>query len=63
MRTTTDTLTGKPFRWNTTVRCTYGRKQWQLPCRCTTRTNTWLAPDRVPAKLLAELNPNGPEEA
>src|SRR5215510_5704219 len=56
-RTTTDLLTGKRYRWNTTAICTYTGKQWQLPSRCTAHTSDWLAPDRVPAKLLRELNP------
>ncbi len=53
MRTTTDTYTGKRFRWNTTA-LMYG---WIVPARMTSRGFTELHPDRVPPKLLRELNP------
>jgi hypothetical protein len=52
MRTTTDTYTGKPFRWNEEVRF----KGFVVPCRSTTRDSVWLHPARVPDKLLRELN-------
>jgi hypothetical protein len=52
-RVTTDTYTGKRFRWNETALL----GGWVVPARCTSKTFTELHPDRVPAKLLAELNP------
>jgi hypothetical protein len=57
MRVTTDTLTKRPFRWNTTAfaRTTDG-EQVLVPARCTSRTFVHLHPSRTPAKLLAELN-------
>ena len=54
MRTTTDTLTGKPFRWNCTVRLIEGVV---VPARETRNDLRYLHFERVPAKLLAELNP------
>lgn len=57
MRTTTDTYTGKPFRWNATCVHQKDGKFIRVPARYTSRTAEWLHPSRVPAKLLAELNP------
>jgi hypothetical protein len=59
MKITTDLYTGKPFRWNTTVlhRAPDG-KLTTVPARSTSRSSTWLHPSRVPAALLAELNPD-----
>lgn len=57
MRVTTDTLTGKPFRWNTTsVLKTQDGQSWCVPERQTATSATFLHPARVPAKLLAALN-------
>ena len=56
MRTTTDTLTGKPFRWNDTVRVKSDGHLIRVPARCTARSSTHLHPDRVLPKLLLELN-------
>lgn len=53
MKTTIDTLTGKPFRYNTTV--LYQGKV--VPARVTSCSATHLHPNRVSAELLAELNP------
>lgn len=58
MRTTTDTLTGKPFRWNSTV--VFEMRDGQkiiVPARYTSSTAVWLHPGRTPAALLASLNP------
>ena len=57
MKTTTDTFTGKPFRWNST--CIYRSDEGQeiiVPERITSRTSEMLHPSRVPASLLAKLN-------
>ena len=54
MRTTKDTLTGKPFRYNAVVIV----ENVRVPARYTTRSCVNLHPSRVPAKLLAELNLN-----
>jgi len=57
MKTTIDTLTGKPFRWNGT--CIYELKdgqRWIVPQRMTTRSAEWLHPGRVVPALLAKLN-------
>lgn len=51
-RTTTDTYTGKPFRWNETVRY----DGYVVPCKSTKNDSVWLHPSRVPDDLLAELN-------
>jgi hypothetical protein len=59
MRTTTDTFTGKPFRWNDVVEVLQGGHLVRVPARMTTRTFTYLNPSRVPAELLATLNPAG----
>ena len=58
MRTTRDTFTGKPFRWNTIVyfKDKNGNNGQWVPARVTAKTSIWLHPDRVPAGLLAELN-------
>jgi hypothetical protein len=61
MKTTTDTYTGKRFRWNETVRET--RTGLLTPSRCTSRDSTWLHPGRVPVALLRELNPGTDVEA
>jgi hypothetical protein len=53
MKTTIDTLTGKPFRYNDTV----NYMGQIVPARITSRTSAHLAPDRVPPRLLAKLNP------
>ena len=52
MKTTTDTFTGKPFRWN----CTTEVHGVTTPAYETTRAATYLHPDRVPADLLNKLN-------
>jgi hypothetical protein len=65
MRTTTDTYTDKPFRWNETVVIVNEERGTRIvtPSRETTRTSTWLHPTRVPFALLQELNPDlTPEE-
>jgi hypothetical protein len=54
MKTTIDTYTGKRFRWNETV----FYAGFVVPARCTSRTAEHLHPHRVPAKLLARLNPS-----
>lgn len=57
MKTTTDTFTGKPFRWNST--CQYelnDGQRWVVPQRMTNRTAMWLHPERVVPRLLAALN-------
>jgi hypothetical protein len=58
MRTTMDMQSRKAFRWNTTVchRNDDGSHTF-VPARCTSQSLTHLHPSRVPAKLLAELNP------
>ena len=56
MRTTTDTYTGKRFRWNTTASVDHQGRQVIVPARCTNRDFIHLHPERVPAALLAELN-------
>lgn len=53
MKQTTDTFTGKPFRWNGTMRAGH----LNVPARCTPQTAKHLHPHRVPAGLLAKLNP------
>lgn len=57
MQVTTDTLTGKPFRWNSSVIVVMkdGRKI-KVPARHTSRTATHLHPSRTPLALLAKLN-------
>ena len=58
MRTTTDTLTGKPFRWNSTcVHIADDDTRLVVPQRMTTRDANWLHPSRVLPSLLAKLNP------
>jgi hypothetical protein len=57
MRVTTDTLTGKPFRWNTTVDYVIDGRRVVVPARMGQTFATHLHPHRVPAKLLAKLNP------
>lgn len=57
MKSTTDTYTGKRFRYNETVRY----MGLNVPARMTKTSSTHLAPDRVPATLLATLNPTTPE--
>ena len=52
MKVTTDTHTGKPFRWNTTVEY-FG---FVVPARSTPLVDTCLHPARVPVKLLRKLN-------
>ncbi len=58
MKVTTDTHTGKPFRWNSTVlyRLDDGRELF-VPARYSSRTATHLHPTRVRAEVLARLNP------
>jgi hypothetical protein len=60
MRTTTDTLTGKAFRWNITCEAydDQGRKV-TVPARLTKTTSVHLHPSRVLPALLAQLNPEG----
>jgi hypothetical protein len=58
MRSTTDTYTGKRFRWNETVLIAYPNgTRIATPSRLTTRDSIHLDPSRVPVDLLAELNP------
>lgn len=57
LRITTDTLTGKPFRWNDTVQVNTATGPVIVPARYTTRTAEHLHPDRVTPRLLRELNP------
>ena len=57
MKTTTDTLTGKGFRWNTIVTFSYpDGATIKVPGRCTSSTEDFLHPARVRPALLAELN-------
>lgn len=56
MKATTDTLTGKAFRWNGTCTLKTSRGDFVVPQRCTSRTSEYLHPSRVPANLLATLN-------
>jgi hypothetical protein len=56
MKTTKDTLTGKPFRWNSTCFLKTARGDFVVPERMTSRTASYLHPSRVPAHLLAQLN-------
>jgi len=53
MRTTTDTFTGKPFRYNYVLFV----DGVQTVGRITRRTNVWLHPTRLPEKLHGSLNP------
>jgi len=57
MRTTRDTLTGKPFRWNSVdiYEAPDGTRTF-VPARYTSTTATWLHPTRTPVLLLAKLN-------
>jgi hypothetical protein len=57
MKTTTDLLTGLPFRWNTTAiaKDDNGRRVI-VPARCTERLFVHLHPSRTPAPLLKQLN-------
>ena len=59
MRTTKDTYTGKPFRWNACIglRNGDGPALIRTPARFTSRTSTWLDPSRVGMSLLVKLNP------
>jgi hypothetical protein len=58
MRVTTDTHTGKPFRWNDTcVVVTDDGRKVVVPARYTSREARHLHPSRVPTSLLAKLNP------
>jgi hypothetical protein len=57
-KTTIDTYTGKPFRWNTTALANdVEGNEWLVPARCTSRDFMHLHPGRVRASLLARLNP------
>jgi hypothetical protein len=57
MKTTTDTFTKKPFRWNTTCRAQTKQGDFIVPARDTRRgESSHLHPGRVPAKLLQQLN-------
>jgi hypothetical protein len=60
MRTTIDTYTGKPFRWNSIclIRTDDG-KTTIVPERMTARDSRWLHPSRVRPALLADLNSDG----
>jgi hypothetical protein len=53
MKTTTDTFTGKRFRYNEIV----SYLGFKVPGRTTARTSTHLAPGRIEPKLWARLNP------
>lgn len=58
MKTTTDTLTGKPFRYNSTdIHVSEDGTRTVVPARYTQSDAIWLHPNRTPAKLLARLNP------
>jgi hypothetical protein len=52
MRKTTDTKTGKPFRWNVTILIDGLR----VPARRTSRGRAHLTPDRVLPQVLWRLN-------
>lgn len=54
-RTTTDTYTGEPFRWNDVVLVGSVRTVAKSSRRA--GVEMWLDPSRVPAELLRELNP------
>lgn len=56
MKTTKDTLTGKPFRWNSTCILKTAHGDFVVPQRMTARTAAYLHPSRIPERLLAELN-------
>lgn len=56
MRTTKDTMTGKPFRWNGTCILKTPHGAFTVPQRMTSRTSVHLHPSRVPANLLSKLN-------
>ena len=61
MKTTIDTFTGKPFRYNSV--CLYrlnDGSEWNVPERQTSRSATWLHPGRTKPELLASLNPGKP---
>ena len=53
MKTTTDTYSGKQFRYNEIV----SYLAYNVPGRTTARTSTHLAPGRIQPKLWAQLNP------
>jgi hypothetical protein len=58
MRSTTDTYTGKLFLWNDTILIRYPNgSRLATPARVTAHDSIYLDPSRVPASLLAELNP------
>lgn len=62
MRSTTDTYTGKPFRYNQIVavdmfRSTERRRRVNTVGRITSRTNQFLHPDRLTPAMFAQLNP------
>ena len=59
MKTTIDLQTGKVFHYNTVVRFA-GRN---APCLMTKTQCVELHPDRVPRRLLEQLNPTEDEEA
>lgn len=54
MKWTLDTLSGKRFYWNATVR--EKRSGLIVPARESTDSFTYLDPSRVPSALLNELN-------
>lgn len=57
MKTTTDTFTKRPFRWNTTVKAHTPQGFFVVPAIDSRRGEcAHLHPGRVPAKLLKELN-------
>lgn len=57
MRTTTDTYTGKPFRYNQFVTSKSGDGWVNTVGRITSRTNVLLHPDRLTPAMFAKLNP------
>jgi len=62
-RVTYDALTGRQFYWNGTCRVrTRDGHTWVVPQLMTPKRAEYLHPNRVPPELLAELNPNPPEE-
>jgi hypothetical protein len=59
MKHTIDTLTGKAFYWNVTVR---DSNNFIVPAIETDTRSTYLHSTRVPYPLLRDLNPNKPDE-
>ena len=59
---TFDRVTGRPFRYNTTVlyetASIRGKAKWRVPAYMTSESAEHLHPDRVDQKLLKALNPD-----